>query len=328
MKVSTWGWCLAGLLALAAPARADELKVIEVSPEDHAAGDKLAELIREAFTRQARGDATPGEHPSSLCTKEREIILILDSAHDAVQLLRCRDGALLTRAIAPDAARETPYLAAFVAAELLDLNRELEDVRVQPLTAAERPQPIAAAAPPPLRSVESSARLLLSLGAEALLAGAPFRALPRPTFAVGLAFAHGPGTFSWLGELQVSLLAQAERQRGAEHLSLTRHDARLRAGLMHAFGPVALAALVHVRGSLTVADYTSAMENSQAPLRLGIGAGLLGTLDLADWALFYADASLELATSRTKYTVHGDIWAKDPELVVQCSLGLMLRARL
>jgi hypothetical protein len=333
MKVSMLGWSLAVVLASALRVRADALAVIELSEQDHAAADKLEELIREPFARTQGELPTLRGSPASLCESDEGILLILDSAHNAVRLVRCRDGAVLARELDPDAARQTPYLAAFVAAELLDLNAQLEDVRVEPLIAPAAPAaPAPTRAPPPnvptlpvdaAEASRNTLRLRLRVGAESMVVGAPFEAMPRPTLGVGLAIFQ-----AWLVELQVSLLAGANLAREGEHLSLTRSVSRLRAGLQLPFGPFAVAGMLHARASFTQADYGGETRSSKASLRLGLGAGLEGNWALTSWLLLYGDTIVDVATSRSDYLIHTDSWVQDPKLVFTCSLGLIVHAQL
>ena len=120
-------------------AQAQDLLVLEASEQDHLAADKLQSLIKEPCARLGAEDLEGRDLSRGLgCTTEAKYELILDSAHDAVRLVRCQDGTVMTRAIDPQAARQTPYLAAFIAAELLSLNAELERVVLEPGAARER----------------------------------------------------------------------------------------------------------------------------------------------------------------------------------------------
>lgn len=334
MKLSTlgrsMGW-VAVLLALAAQVQAQDLQVVETSELDRVAADKLSELIPEPFTRVHDAGGVLRDQPAELCHTREQIILILDVASQAVRLLRCRDATALTRTIDPDAARETPYLAAFIATELLSLNSELEDVRVEPLAAPARPPPPSPNEPPLPAVVETdrSSRLLrLRVGAEAILYGPPFGGVPHPTLAVGVSFAREPEAVAWLFEIQLSAFAKGQQQTDAERISLTRHDGRVRVGVQWPLGPFALSGLLHLRGSLTQGAYSGRSGSSQSSLRLGLGAGVQGDLALASWIALYADAVADAATSRSDYRVGGVSRLRDPELIFSFSLGFVVRARL
>jgi hypothetical protein len=326
MKETQWrfAWLGAAALSLAwvASVQAEALKVVEVSASDHAAADKLAELVRPPFERAAGTTASSREEARVHCAGPEQIVVVLDSAHDAVRLLRCRDGAVLNRAIDPAAARATPYLAAFIAAELIHLNAELKDVRVSPLPASADNAGSARRS----RLLE----LRLRAGIETLAVGSPFSAMPRPAFAAGLSVSPAPDALAWLVELQVSLLASSEQARASEQLSLQRNDARLRAGLLWPLGRLALLGALLLRGSVTHAQYRADHQTppSTAALRFGLGGGVGAELALTDWLYAYAEVQLDVATSRSDYRIHGVTWASDPRVAVSSGLGLAARVAL
>jgi hypothetical protein len=174
-------------------------------------------------------------------------------------------------------------------------------------------------------SLERSSRLLrLRAGAELILVGAPYAGALRPTLGLGLSVARSATAPAWLFELQLSVLGSAELRRPGERLALTRHDGRLRAGLQLALGPLALAGLIHLRASLSQADYTGPTPVSNASLRLGLGAGVEADLELVRWLRIYADVLLDAATSRSEYRVGGTRWIRDPALILSAGLGLAL----
>ena len=318
-RVAVWMWAASLVCSMSSRLAAQELWVIENSEQDHAAADKLAELIKQPFVRFELS-LTPNVDVD--CRGEAQLELWLDSAHDSVRLMRCRDRTVLARALEPGAARETPYLAAFVAAELLALNAELAAAQEQ---ATARPAPSAAPTPAPVRA---RSRWRLSLGGELFAIGEPFRGTLRPNFGIGLLVEPEPHRPGALVELQLSALGNAELSRGSERLGLTRNDGRLRAGIRYALGGLALAGLVFARASLTEAEYRGAAQNSNTAVRWGLGAACEIEVAIAPWLSLVADIALDFATSRSDYRVGGISWARDPARTLNLGLALVAHAPL
>jgi hypothetical protein len=123
--------CVCAWPAAASTAWAQELSVVERSPEDRASADKLSELLREPVVRLHADSAAAQGADTAGCTGSVKRALILDSALRVVRLVRCRDGTTLSRTLDPQAAARTPYQGAFIAAELLAIDRELEAVETR-----------------------------------------------------------------------------------------------------------------------------------------------------------------------------------------------------
>ncbi|HKU38819.1 MAG TPA: hypothetical protein VJR89_11750 [Polyangiales bacterium] len=303
---------------------AQELVVVEGSAQDSAAADKLAELVTVPFARAAAG-ADP-------CAEGARFALFLDSAQYSVRLVRCGDGTELARAVDPEAARRTPYLAAFVAAELWGLNAELERAAAPapPATleseAAAAPLPAAsgAAAPvvEPAAAAPRGAALHFALGAELIAAGPPFSGALRPVLSVG---ASGPHSLGWLFELSVAPFARGEVTRDSERIELDRHDVRLGGGVLYRSGALSLAGTAFGRASLTDMAYD---DQTTSQLRWGLGASLRIELSFASWLAAWAGVLADFATSWTVYRVGGAPWDADPKVLVAASAGLLLRVPL
>ncbi|HET8932224.1 MAG TPA: hypothetical protein VFN67_02235, partial [Polyangiales bacterium] len=299
MKRSTWRNCrgVLGLCALgltwaltSAGAAAQDLVVVLSSPEDEASADKLAELIGEPFVRvQAASVQAAPPTAAEACRTQARLELHLDSVGRAVRLVRCGDATVLARGVDPEAARQTPYLSAFVAAELLAINRELEAASAR---SAAPPQPQAAEPPPSAAAAVSSSApavieverapapalsafaLQVRAGAELTLWGAPFDHAVRPSFGLGVSYAPNTPAFAWIFELCAGLFATAESKSAGVSLALQRHDGELHAGARVRLGPLHLSGFALGRASLTNVELSADSLTSKNLVRLGVGAGI------------------------------------------------------
>jgi len=326
------GWVSLCVLCYSPASAAQSLIVVEVSPEDAPAADKLQELVQEPFERRS---ATPEQAADASrgagCPPGVRFELVLDGAHAAVRLVRCRDGTIMTRTLDPNAARDTPYLEAFVAAELLALNAELETVVIAPRepvrtatspeTSLQSPQPPAATPQPSAATPRGRSRWRLGLGAQWLAVGKLFDGALRPQLDLGLAVGSDWPRLAWLLEVNLAILAHGKVGAGTEAIDLTRNDAQLRAGLVYASDRWSLLAFGLGRASLTSASHAGV---ATATLRWGLGAGAEIDVALLDWAYVYGNLVADLATSRSDYRVNGMGRARDPAVVLTCSLGVLL----
>lgn len=372
---------LAGAMAwLAANASAQELVVVESSQQDRASVDKLAELLREPFERVSADSAPAGsvaaaepdatqrvapsasdapemtepshlrrEPPASACRTHARLELVLDSAQHVVKLTRCNDGTVLSRAIDPNAARETPYLGAFVAAELLAIQRELETTALDKASRAQgtRPESVNESPSAPALAAPSTAsgpastvvpelvheaqrpdrlQLQLRLGAELSLWGAPFDRVLRPSVSLGFTIARAE-TSAWLIAVALSPfgVGRATLTRPGEQLQLRRRDGQLRIGIQQRLHPLRLAAFALGRASITTAEYANDTPASTTKLRVGVGAGVDAEVVLSQSFALYAQVVLDLATSRSDYQVAGVSWVRDPSSLLWIGLGLSLQ---
>ena len=319
--------CWLALMAVlwAGGASAQELVVVVSSTQDNASADKLAELIHEPFERVSAASLESLPPPAAGgCRTQARIELHLDSLGQSVRLIRCRDATVLARGLDPEVVRQTPYLSAFVAAELIAVDRELQAVQ-------QRPQgPITPAAesgtsfaPPQVPAV--SAEWLLRAGAELALWGAPFEHAPRPNLGLGLALTPGGAVLAAFAELSVGAFAHAQPQRQEESLALSRHDGALHAGLRVPLGPLQLTCFALLRASLTRAEYRADLVVSDTQLRFGLGVGAQAELPLGSVFSLYLQTKLDVATSRSEYRVAGQRWLDDPASLLWVGLGLLLR---
>lgn len=357
MKRTTWRACRGYSLALAlcvlgltwaltsAGASAQDLVVVLSSPEDQASADKLAELIREPFLR-VEAASLPASPPTAAvaCRTHARLELHLDSVGQTVRLVRCSDATVLARGVDPEAARQTPYLSAFVAAELLGINRELEAATARSSVGEVASSEVAEVAavsggvalpspspsPSPAlasTSTSTSARLSLQIraGAELTLWGAPFDHAVRPSFGVGVSFATNSPAFAWVFELQAGLFAAAEVRRAAELLELQRHDGALHAGARLLLGPLHVSVFALGRASLTRAEYRADLPVISYPVRFGVGAGVEADMPLSASFAVYTQVKLDVATSRGEYRIPGRSLALDPASLFWVGMGLLLR---
>lgn len=350
MKRTTWCRCR-GALALCvigltwaltlAGASAQDLVVVLSSPEDEASADKLAELIPEPFARvQAASLPTTPPTAAEACRTQARLELHLDSVGQSVRLVRCGDATVLARGVDPEAARQTPYFSAFVAAELLAINRELEAASAR--STAAPPQPEAAELPPlapaavsgsaaPPEVVPAPARLSrfelqARAGAELTLWGAPFDRVVRPSFGVGFSYAPDSPAFAWVFELSAGLFASSTH--AADLLELTRHDGELHAGVRFLVGPLHLSGFALGRASVTQVEYSAASPTSKSPVRFGLGAGIEADMPLGAGFAVYTQAKLDVATSQSEYRVATRPWPRDPMSLFWVGIGLLLRLQL
>jgi hypothetical protein len=334
-----------GLLCLvnSGEASAQDLVVVLSSEQDAASADKLAELIREPFERV--GAASLAALPPTAaggCRTGARIELHLDSAARRVQLIRCRDATVLARGLDPEAASQTPYLGAFVAAELLAIDRELDAAETralqseQPTASLPSPAPAAVsgsvptpvAPPAPFAEVASPIELQLRAGAELTLWGAPFDHTVRPNLGLGVVLTPDDAVLAWFAELSFGLFALAEQQRGRESLELQRHDGGLHSGVRVELGPVQLAGFALLRASLTSSEYTTAdVAVTDTFVRFGVGLGAQADVPLTRTFSVYLQAKFDVATSRSEYRVANQSRLTDPASLLWVGLGLLLRVR-
>ena len=142
------------LLATAGGVRAQSLAVVESSREDAASADKLSELLREPVLRVRPSGATGATGATTRCRSAARRELVLDNAAHVVRLVRCWNGSVLSRTLDPAAAARTAYLSAFIAAELLAIDRELEAVEAQKRATA-KPGAAATNGSPPAATAEA-----------------------------------------------------------------------------------------------------------------------------------------------------------------------------
>jgi hypothetical protein len=331
----TWATCTLTSVEVSA----QELVVVLSSPEDEASADKLAELTHEPFERvdAASASALPPAAAGGCRTRAR-LELSLDSVGQSVRLQRCRDATLLARALDPEAVRKTPYLGAFVAAELLAINRELEAAESRsaraelervvppaPPPAAPSGSVPAPAAPAPLPPPSWHSALSLRVGAELTLWGAPFDSTIRPSFGLGLSVRPDAARLTWWMELGAGLFAVAEETRPSESLSLTRHDGELLGGVQLPLGPLRLSGFALLRASFTRWQYSSGLSSDDSALRLGVGLGVRAEVPLSRSFALYAQGKLDVATSRSEYRIARQPWVSDPASLLWFGIGLMLR---
>jgi hypothetical protein len=333
-----------GLLCLvnSGEAFAQDLVVVLSSDQDAASADKLAELIREPFERV--GAASLAALPPTAaggCRTGARIELHLDSAARRVQLIRCRDATVLARGLDPEAASQTPYLGAFVAAELLAIDRELDAAETravqseQPTASLPSPAPAAVsgseptpAPPEPIPEQTSLIELQLRAGAELTLWGAPFDHTVRPNLGLRAVLTPDDAVLAWFAELSFGLFALAEQQRGGESLELQRHDGGLHSGLRVELGPVQLAGFALLRASLTSSEYTTAdVTVTDTFVRFGVGLGAQADVPLTRTFSVYLQAKFDVATSRSEYRVANQSRLTDPASLLWVGLGLLLRLR-
>jgi hypothetical protein len=286
--------------------------VVEASDADHAAADKLAELIKEPLVRvRAQPNASQADSIRLCCSGAAKHGLVLDTARHVVQLVRCSDATVLTREFDAEAARAAPYFGAFVGAELLGLAAELDRLEERPSAG---PAP---ASPHPVRT-----RLRLRLGAEFSAAGSPYAGAFRPSFGLGVSSALFPAPLSLFVEVSFAPLGSAELPLPGGQLSLTRDDARLRLGILSSLSGFDLVGFAQMFGALTSADYAapSAMRSTQH--RWGFGAGIEGEIALVLQLHLYVMLTFDVAASRSEYRVDAVERVRDPAELLTLSFGL------
>jgi hypothetical protein len=347
---SVSGWlCALGLTWAMTPAGVcgQDLVVVLSSDADAASADKLAELIREPFQRVAASSLTvPQPAAAAGCRTAARLELSLDSVGQAVRLQRCRDATVLARGLDPEAVRQTPYLSAFVAAELLAINRELEAVEARAVTREEAPPSVAVTPQPSSGNSASPAAdggeantstpaepepqgpfgVHARAGAELTLWGAPFDHAVRPSLGLGMTLVPTDAPLALLLELSAGLFALAEETRVNETLSLQRHDGSVHAGVRVPLGPLQLAGFALARASLTRAAYrTDIPQTTNSRVRYGLGIGAQAEMRLVARLSLYLQVKLDVATSQSQYRVATRELLRDPLTLLWVGLGLSLR---
>src|SRR6185312_9604970 len=156
----TAGAVVVGALFFARAAAAEEsVAVVVASPSSEEAARYLASQTDLTVVR--RSSINTGNLPALLeearVAWREPLVVVLDTDHQVVSVLRPEDGTMSSRALAPSAAA-APYVVAVAAAELLDLVQH-----APPATAAAE----AEKTPPPSSGHHGTtlARLLLDVGA-------------------------------------------------------------------------------------------------------------------------------------------------------------------
>jgi hypothetical protein len=322
LKGSIWGLAMLAAFACApALARARPLLVVEVSEADAAAAARLIELIAQPTERVRMAEASDPLAALAIArSRGFEQAVILDSTNQRVQLLRCRDGTVLTRVVDPSASSAPSYVMAFVAVELIALSAQLE---------ANAPPP-----PPPPPAPEHSdqrgaghlgLRAQLRVGGELIWLGAPFAGSARPTIGAGLWLARLPKAPLWLiAELDCALLGSAEMLTPSGRIVWSRSDAALRAGVAYEFGRLAVIGFAQARAALTSVDFLGPGGAASRHFGWGAAAGVEADLRLTDWAVLYASTALDFAAVRSDYRVEGVRVAQDPAQLANVALGLAI----
>ncbi len=268
-------------------ARAEDLLVLERSPTDHAASERLRELHDEPALVREDTEASAPAHAIELgrALGARRVV-VFDGA--SVSLFETASGEQVTRST-PD---NTPYTAAFVAAELLAL----------------RPAPAPPALPPP------RLRFAMRFGAQAWL-DPPFPVAPRADLGVALQHAR------WRAELFALVPGHSE------HAGVRRNrgDLGLRASafvLTHERFRLAIDAQIGAAWTRARLDEPGLLTRTRSALSLGVG--LEPSLTLTPWLSLYGLATLHGSTPRAEYRVAGEPAARDSPLGVSFGVGLWL----
>jgi hypothetical protein len=286
--------------------------VVEASDADHAAADKLTELIKEPLMRvRAQPNASQADSVRLCCSGPAKHGLVLDTARHVVQLVRCSDASVLTREFDAEAARAAPYFGAFVGAELLGLAAELDRLERQP-----------SAGPAPAAPRAVSTRLRLRLGAEFSAVGSPYAGNFRPSFGLGVSSALFPAPLSLFVEFALAPFGSAELPLPGGTLSFTRDDARLRLGILSSLSGFDLLAFAQTFGAQTSADYAAPRAMRSTQLRWGFGAGIEGEIALALQLHLYVMLTFDVAVSRSEYRVDAVVRVRDPAELLTLSFGL------
>jgi len=293
--------CTAVRSARAAPP--PPLLVVEVAEEDHAAAQRLLELTEQPAQLVRMPEARDPLRTLSLArAAQAERVVVFDQGARRVVVVRTRDASLLTRDTEASAA--APYLAAFVAIELLAL----------PVAAPPAPAP----APKP-------ARLLAVLGLRAgleVLALSPYAGALRPSLGLMGTFRHPDATLGLRLELWAAPHASQEQTTAGGPLTLTRDDLAARAGLVWQQGRLTLSGfgqlgLAHIAASLQGPP----REHSERTA-LALGLGFEPSVQLWRWLAVYASCAGSAHTPPGDYQVAGRSILRERPVLLSAGAGL------
>jgi len=284
------------------------LLVVEVAEEDHAAAQRLLELTEQPAQLVRMPEARDPRRTLSLAaTAQAERVVIFDQGARRVVVLRTLDGSVLTRDT--EASTGAPYLAAFVAIELLAL-----------------PAPTAPPPPTPSPPPKGAARLVSVLGLRAGL-----EVLPLSPYAGALRPALGVlGTFrrphaAWALRLELWTAPHAAQQRATEEagtLTLTRSDLALRAGPVWQHGRLALSGFGQLGAARIAATLDAAPRLDSRRGVLVLGLGLEPSVQLTRWLALYAACALSTHTPPGEYQVGGATVLRERRGLLMAGAGL------
>lgn len=302
-----WTLLLASVYLLLAPAlrarasddRSGAILVSALTEEDRASAGRLSELVDEPL---ALVEDPRGREPAHACelarASGRSVFAILDGAARRVHVVRARDCMVLTRAI--EGSELTPYTAAFVAAELLSLARQLERPPAPPMRTA------------PVAPLDVG----FGAGVDIALLG-PYR--PRALLLGGLT---RRGLRSRLG-VDVAALAAiegaADEQSALGRVRARKSDLALRAGPALAVRRALLFAFAQAGVALTAVNLWGEGDRRAS---LVLGGGLGGRLRLIGPLALFFHGSCAGSAPRRDYRVQGSSVLREPLVTVNLELGL------
>jgi hypothetical protein len=292
------------LTLLVATAHASEggvgaILVNAVTAQDEKSATRLAELIDVPIERVTDTGASEPHYACELSRAlRRETLVIIDGAARRVHVVRARDCMVLTRRIEGDDL--SGYTAAFVAAELLFLEAQLESA-------------------PPARVARARSSIGLAGGVDLALAG-PYRNRPRLLLSAGIARERPASRVGFELNLASGIHATTERTTRLGSVAARRSDVALRSGPTLRLRRTVWIAFAQLGVTLTSTELARSEVERRAALQAGAGLGvrisLLGPLHL------FVQGTGTRSLPRRDYRVGGVSELKDPVLNATLELGL------
>ena len=314
--VLTCVWLLAALCPRVVAADSPlPLLVVEVSEADDLAARRLLSLTEQPTQLVRMAEASEPARALALARAAgaRQVV-IFDQAQQHVVVLRTEDGAQWLRTT--DASEATPFVAAFVAVELLALSAG----------AAAATRPAAAARPaaaPPVAPRWGTAWLGLRLGLDALVS-APYATSARPSVGALAAFARRDAAWALLLELQAAPHGRHQQRLGDGRLQLTRSDLTARAGALWQRRRWGISSFAQAGVLLIEASYRGSTAKTETRKAFVAGLGLEPNLQLTPWLRLYVSAIAQIVGPRGEYRASAQSALREPRFGLQVGAGLWL----
>lgn len=296
---------LSAFVALAARAEPPHpLLVVEVSEQDHAAAQRLLALTEQPTQLVRMPEARDPALALPLARAAlADRVVIFDQGAQRVVVLSTRDASVLTRAT--DASEGAPFVAAFVAVELLALPS---------------PAPPPVLSPPPPPRPATSFVLGLRGGLE-VLPLTPYRGALRPALGVFLGVRPPAAALGWRVELWASPHATHTEASATGRLSLTRDDFAARAGALWSRDRLALSGFGQLGLARIVAAWEAPQREQSRRAVVALGLGLEPSVLLWNGLALYAASSLIAHAPPADYRFGGES-LREPRLTWTLAAGV------
>jgi hypothetical protein len=302
--LALWAACFASLAA--AQAAEVRLLVLEVSPEDAAAAQRLVELLAEPAERLLMAAArNPGAAQAALLHSSAPRAVVLDSAARRVQVVE-RNGRTRTRLIEAEA---TPYLTAFVASELLALD----------------PPPAPHEVVPEPAVVHAHFARLGGLLALDVASAYTTRWLARPKLGLDLWISAARAQRAQLAlALELVPAVPLHESSPLGSIALLRWDSALSLGAAFPVNAWRLLLLASGRIAITRATSSGAADREEHTVALGLGGAFRVERSLTKRLGLFASVDAHALLRRNAYELAGELLLQERFLMVSANFGLVL----